>query len=159
MSLFQTFAALAQIILIDITMSGDNAIAIGMAASGLPEEGRRRAVLAGILSATILRVIFAIFAVKILQITGLLVAGGLLLLWVSWQMYRDLFRRATCEKKGASKFISARNGNAEKNLDARHRAKSSSPMFRCLWTMCWRWPVSHVSIRAFWPPDLRCRFY
>ena len=90
MTLFQTFAALAQIILIDITMSGDNAIAIGVAASGLPEKGRRHAVLAGILSATILRILFAAFAMQIMQVTGLLVAGGLLLLWVCWQMYRDI---------------------------------------------------------------------
>lgn len=71
-------------------MAGDNAIAVGLAAAGLPKDKRHHAVLAGIGAATILRILFAIFAVQILHITGLLAAGGLLLLWVGWKMYRDV---------------------------------------------------------------------
>jgi YjbE family integral membrane protein len=114
MSSLQTLAALAQIILIDITMSGDNAIAIGMAASGLPEQGRRRAVLAGILSATALRVVFAVFAVQIMHVTGLLAAGGLLLLWVSWQMYRDI--RHAQKKHNASEVVQSEAISPKKTL-------------------------------------------
>jgi len=82
--------ALGQILLIDISLAGDNAIAVGLAAAGLPKEDRKKAVLIGILAATLLRIVFAFFAVQMLQITGLLVAGGLLLLWVSWKMYREI---------------------------------------------------------------------
>lgn len=82
--------ALLQILLIDLSMAGDNALVVGMAAAGLPQDKRKHAVLAGIVGATVLRIIFAVFAVQILQITGLLAAGGLLLLWVSWKMYGEL---------------------------------------------------------------------
>jgi YjbE family integral membrane protein len=82
--------AFFQIVLIDVAMAGDNAIAVGLAAAGLPKDKRHHAVLAGIGAATILRILFAIFAVQILHITGLLAAGGLLLLWVAWKMYRDI---------------------------------------------------------------------
>lgn len=85
--------ALGQILLIDISLAGDNAIAVGLAAAGLPKKDRHKAVLAGIGAATVLRIVFAFFAVQMLQITGLLVAGGLLLLWVSWKMYREIRHR------------------------------------------------------------------
>lgn len=88
--MFADLLAIAQILLIDISLAGDNAIAVGMAASGLPEIQRHKAVLAGIVAATVLRILFAFFAVELLHVTGLLVAGGLLLLWVSWKMYRDI---------------------------------------------------------------------
>jgi len=82
--------AFAQIVLIDMSMAADNAIAVGLAASGLPKDKRHHAVLAGIGAATILRILFALFAVQMLRITGLLVAGGLLLLWVTWKMYHEV---------------------------------------------------------------------
>jgi YjbE family integral membrane protein len=92
MHLLPQLAALFQIILIDIALAGDNAITIGLAAAGLPEEQRHKAVTTGILAATVLRILFAIFAVQLLHITGLLAAGGLLLLWVSWKMFMDIRR-------------------------------------------------------------------
>lgn len=79
-----------QIALIDLSMAGDNALVVGMAAAGLPTDKRHKAVLAGIAGATVLRILFAIFAVQILHVTGLLAAGGLLLLWVAWKMYEEL---------------------------------------------------------------------
>jgi YjbE family integral membrane protein len=85
--------AFLQILAIDISLAGDNALAVGLAAAGLPTQKRHHAVLAGIVTATILRIIFAIFAVKLLHITGILVAGGLLLIWVAWKMYRELRHR------------------------------------------------------------------
>src|SRR3712207_4335680 len=84
------FSALAQVIMIDLVLAGDNAIVIGMAAAGLPKEQRSRAILIGIAAATILRIIFAGLTTQLLQIVGLLLAGGILLLWVCWKMWREL---------------------------------------------------------------------
>jgi len=83
-------AALGTIIVIDIVMSGDNAIIIGMAAAGLAPEIRRRAICIGIATATVLRVIFAMAAFHLLMVIGLTLAGGLLLLWVCWKMWRQI---------------------------------------------------------------------
>ncbi len=82
--------ALATVILIDIVMSGDNAIIIGMAASGLKPRLRRRAIVIGIAVATVVRIMFAVVALELLAIIGLTLAGGLLLLWVAWSMWREV---------------------------------------------------------------------
>jgi YjbE family integral membrane protein len=82
--------AFLSIVAIDIVMSGDNAIIIGMAAAGLPVDLRRRAIAVGIMVATVLRIAFAAVTVQLLQVVGLTLAGGLLLLWVCWKMWREL---------------------------------------------------------------------
>ncbi len=82
--------ALVSIILIDIVMSGDNAIVIGMAVAGLPPPLRRRAIVIGIAAATLLRIAFAVIIVELLSITGILLAGGLLLVWVCWRMWQEI---------------------------------------------------------------------
>ena len=82
--------ALLQVVLIDLVLAGDNAIVIGLAAAGLPEAQRGKAILIGIVAATMLRILFAGLATQILQIVGLLLAGGILLLWVCWKMWREL---------------------------------------------------------------------
>lgn len=82
--------ALFQVIMIDLVLAGDNAIVIGLAAAGLPEEQRKKAILIGIVAATVLRIGFASVTVQLLQIIGLLLAGGVLLLWVCWKMWREL---------------------------------------------------------------------
>ena len=82
--------ALLQVIAIDLVLAGDNAVVIGLAAAGLPPEQRKKAILVGILAATVLRIAFATVAVHLLAIIGLLLAGGLLLLWVCWKMWREL---------------------------------------------------------------------
>jgi YjbE family integral membrane protein len=87
---WSALAAFTQVVLIDISLAGDNAIAVGMAAAGLPAAKRHRAILAGIVAATILRIAFAIFAVQLLHIIGFMLAGGFLLLWVTWKMVREL---------------------------------------------------------------------
>jgi YjbE family integral membrane protein len=85
------FTALLQVIAIDLVLAGDNAIVIGMAAAGLPSDQRRKAILVGIAAATALRICFALMATWLLQLgPALLVAGGLLLLWVCWKMWREL---------------------------------------------------------------------
>lgn len=82
--------ALLQVLLIDLVLAGDNAIVVGMAVAGLPAEQKRRAILIGIGAATVLRIGFALITLQLLAIVGLLFAGGLLLLWVCWRMFREL---------------------------------------------------------------------
>lgn len=95
-------SAFAQVILIDVILSGDNAIVIGMAVAGLPPEYRNKIIVYGILAATILRILFASVAVQLLQIIGLTLAGGILLLWVAWKMWRELRLQAKAAKEGAN---------------------------------------------------------
>jgi YjbE family integral membrane protein len=87
-------SALLQVILIDLVLAGDNAVVIGLAAAGLPAEQRRRAIVVGIIAATGLRIVFAGVATQLLQVIGLLLAGGVLLLWVCWKMWRELREQA-----------------------------------------------------------------
>lgn len=85
------FAAFFQVIMIDLVLAGDNAVVIGLAAAGLPSDLRRKAILIGIIAATVLRICFALITTQLLALGGgLLIAGGLLLLWVCWKMYREL---------------------------------------------------------------------
>ncbi len=86
----QAILAFLQVIMIDLALAGDNAVIIGLAAAGLPPGQRSRAILVGIVAATVLRILFALVAVELLAIVGLLLAGGILLLWVSWKMWREL---------------------------------------------------------------------
>jgi predicted tellurium resistance membrane protein TerC len=83
-------SVLLQVILIDLVLAADNAIVIGLAAAGLPQAQRGKAILIGIVAATTLRILFAGLATQILQIVGLLLAGGILLLWVCWKKWREL---------------------------------------------------------------------
>ena len=82
--------ALLSVVIIDVVLAGDNAIVVGMAAAGLPAGKRRRVIVLGIAAATVLRILFAYFTTQLLEIIGLTLAGGVLLLWVSWKMYREL---------------------------------------------------------------------
>jgi len=82
--------AVLQVIMIDLVLAGDNAVVIGLAAAGLPPAQRSKAILVGIIAATVLRLAFAAIAIELLAIVGLLLAGGILLLWVCWKMWRDL---------------------------------------------------------------------
>jgi len=82
--------AFAQVVFIDIVMAGDNAVAVGLAASGLAPDKRRQAIFYGLIGAVVTRIGFVLITVQLFQIIGLLLAGGLLLLWVCWKMWRDL---------------------------------------------------------------------
>jgi YjbE family integral membrane protein len=95
-------SAFLQVVAIDLVLAGDNAVVIGLAAAGLPPERRRRAILVGIIAATLLRLAFAAVAVELLAIIGLLLAGGILLLWVCWKMWREL-RGTTADTEAAQK--------------------------------------------------------
>lgn len=81
---------LFQVLMIDIVLAGDNAIVVAMAAAGLPTEQRKKAILWGIIAATVMRIGFASITVQLLAIVGITLAGGVLLLWVCWKMYREL---------------------------------------------------------------------
>ncbi len=87
-------AAFLQVLAIDIVLAGDNAIVVGALAAGLPADQRRKVIVIGVVAALVLRVIFALMVTWLLGIVGLVLAGGLLLLWVAWRMYRDLHHGA-----------------------------------------------------------------
>jgi predicted tellurium resistance membrane protein TerC len=83
-------ATLLQVIMIDLTMAGDNVVVMGTLSSGLPEKDRKRVILLGVGMALIFLIGFALVATQLLKITGLILAGGLLLLWVAYNMYNEL---------------------------------------------------------------------
>ena len=87
-------AAFFQVLMIDLVLAGDNAIVVGALAAGLPPEQRKRVILIGVIAALVLRVAFALLVTQLLQIVGLILAGGILLLWVAWKMYRELHHGA-----------------------------------------------------------------
>jgi YjbE family integral membrane protein len=84
------FAAFLQVLAIDLVLAGDNAIVVGALAAGLPAEQRRKVIFIGVIAALVLRILFALIVTQLLQIVGLILIGGLLLLWVAWKMWRDL---------------------------------------------------------------------
>lgn len=88
------FAAFLQVLMIDLVLAGDNAIVVGALAAGLPAEQRKKVIVIGVVAALVLRVIFALMVTWLLGIVGLVLAGGLLLLWVAWRMYRDIHSHA-----------------------------------------------------------------
>jgi YjbE family integral membrane protein len=105
-SLAGDLSVLGQVLLINVVLSGDNAVVVGLAAAGLPAEERRQALWLGIAAATLLRVGFALVATRLLDVLGLLLAGGLLLLWVAWKLWRELrraHRPAAARNPGAAK--------------------------------------------------------
>jgi YjbE family integral membrane protein len=88
----QDLAALAQVVMIDVALAGDNAVVVGLAVAGLPARQQRPAILLGIGGATVIRIAMGAVALRLLALIGLLLAGGLLLLWVCWRMFRELRR-------------------------------------------------------------------
>lgn len=94
-------AALLQVLMIDLVLAGDNAVAVGLAAGALPEKDRKKAILYGLIAAVVLRIAFALVTVQLLAIIGLLFAGGVLLLWVCWKMWRELRDQAAHDEEQA----------------------------------------------------------
>jgi YjbE family integral membrane protein len=84
------FSAFLQVLMIDLVLAGDNAIVVGALAAGLTADQRRKVIMIGVLAALVLRIIFALVVTQLLQIIGLILVGGLLLLWVAWKMWREL---------------------------------------------------------------------
>lgn len=106
------FAALLQVMAIDLVLAGDNAIVIGLAAAGLPKDLRAKAILIGIIAATVLRIFFALITTQLLAIIGLLLAGGMLLLWVCWKMWTEL-RNDQSNENRAEEALSETDLNAD----------------------------------------------
>src|SRR5262245_20239833 len=121
----EALAALLQVVMIDLVLAGDNAVVIGLAAAGLAPEQRKRAIIIGIVAATILRIILATIATQLLQVLGLLLAGGILLLWVCWKMWREL-RTASQEQQEADEMLVDRDPRHEVTVAGRLRRKSFS---------------------------------
>ena len=90
----EALAAFGQVVLIDVVLAGDNAIVVGALAAGLPAQQRKQVILIGIIAALVLRIGFALAVTQLLQIVGLILAGGLLLLWVAWRMWREINPRS-----------------------------------------------------------------
>jgi len=100
-------SALFQVLMIDLVLAGDNAVAVGLAAGGLPPELRRKAIFWGLAAAVATRIGFALITTQLLGIVGLLFAGGLLLLWVCWKMWRELRDQAIAQEEAAEAALDA----------------------------------------------------
>lgn len=94
-------SALGKVLMIDLVLAGDNAVAVGLAAAALPPEQRKKAILIGLAAAVVLRIGFALITVQLLAVIGLLLAGGVLLLWVCWKMWRELQEQRTHDQAEA----------------------------------------------------------
>ena len=116
--------ALFQVILIDLALAGDNAIVIGLAAAGLPAEQRARAILIGIIAATVLRIAFAGITTQLLSMVGLLLAGGILLLWVCWKMWRELRATSHAASLEGTEVITGIDINADGSIGGRAAGKT-----------------------------------
>jgi YjbE family integral membrane protein len=103
--------ALGQVILIDLTMAGDNVVIIGTLTSGLPPRERRRVIMLGVAMALVFLIAFALIATRLLKFTGLLLAGGLLLLWVAYNMVRQLRPHLSAGSDGPSTAKGPPRGN------------------------------------------------
>ena len=130
--------AFFQVVMIDLVLAGDNAVVIGLAAAGLPKDQRSKAILIGIVAATVLRILFASVTTQLLQIVGLLLAGGILLLWVCWKMWREL-RTTAKEQHDAAEAL------ANADLDASGGIAEAAPR-KSLRDAVWQIIIADVSM-------------
>lgn len=119
----EAFVALMQVITIDLVLAGDNAIVIGLAAAGLPGDQRNKAILVGILAATVVRIIFAVATTQLLQVLGLILVGGILLLWVCWKMWREL-TQSSAEESEALEAMTSEDLNADGTIGGKAPRKT-----------------------------------
>jgi YjbE family integral membrane protein len=134
----EALSALLQVIMIDLVLAGDNAIVIGLAAAGLPKEQRTKAILIGIVAATVLRIGFAAATTQLLQVVGLLLAGGVLLLWVCWKMWREL-RTSHAEEGAATEALE------ERDLDKDGKIAAGAPR-KTFAQAAWQIVIADVSM-------------
>ena len=118
-------SALFQVIFVDIVLAGDNAIVVGMVAASLPREQRARVIVLGIAAATVLRIVFAAVTTQLLQVLGLLLAGGVLLLWVCWKLWREL--RDQGPEDAAVEELEERVGEVLPTADFNHLTHNPGP--------------------------------
>jgi len=119
--------ALFQVLLINIVLSGDNAVVIGMVAARSEPKRRGQVILWGMVAAVVLRIVFAVIAVDLLNILGLLLAGGVVLLWVAWRLYRDI-REHKEEDEGVEAIEAAEKGSVTNEMSTSH-----IPLSRAIW--------------------------
>ncbi|MDB5424377.1 MAG: hypothetical protein JWQ29_1793 [Phenylobacterium sp.] len=103
-------AAFFQVVMIDLALAGDNAVAVGLSASGLPPKQRKRAIVLGLAAAVVMLIGFALITTQLLKLVGLLLAGGFLLLWVCWKMYRELREQGREESQEGEAALEAATG-------------------------------------------------
>jgi YjbE family integral membrane protein len=121
-------AALLRVVMIDLVLAGDNAVVIGLAAAGLPPEQRKRAIITGILMATVFRIGLAAIAMQLLQVLGLLLAGGIVLLWVCWKLWRDLRTASPKQHRAGESLVDHRpapDGTAPGQLSRKSFAQAT----------------------------------
>lgn len=136
---YQGLMALLQVIGIDLVLAGDNAIVIGLAAAGLPKEQRAKAILVGIGAATIMRIGFALLTTQLLAVVGLLLAGGILLLWVCWKMWQEL-------REGAHEHdVEAMEALANEDIDADGAVADDAPK-KTFAQAAWQIVIADVSM-------------
>lgn len=131
--------AFMQVIAIDLVLAGDNAIVIGLAAAGLPREQRAKAILVGIAAATVLRIAFALVTTHLLALTGLLLAGGILLLWVTWKMWRELRIDRSANDEAAAEAL------ADSDLDADGTIAGGAPR-KTFGQAAWQIVIADISM-------------
>ena len=161
----EAITALFQVVMIDLVLAGDNAIVIGLAAAGLPQEQRTKAILVGIVAATALRILFASVTTQLLKLVGLLFAGGLILLWVCWKMWRELRTSAEEGREATEALIGYDINVATERLPHTLLAKLSPALLgrlssltcRCPLTMSSRLRVPRGSTRSCSFSVLYCR--
>lgn len=134
----EALSAFLQVVFIDLVLAGDNAVVIGLAAAGLPAEDRRRAIMVGIIAATVLRIGFASVTTQLLEIIGLLLAGGILLLWVCWKMWREL-------RADAQQTVQAEEALESRDLDADGAIAGTAPR-KTLKQAVWQIVLADVSM-------------
>ena len=133
----EALSALLQVIMIDLVLAGDNAIVIGLAAAGLPKAQRSKAILVGIVAATVLRIGFAAVTTQLLQVIGLLLAGGILLLWVCWKMWREL--------RAGHDDLDAREALENRDIDSDGQVAGNAPR-KTFAQAAWQIVVADVSM-------------
>jgi YjbE family integral membrane protein len=133
----EALTAFFQVVMIDLVLAGDNAIVIGLAAAGLPKGQRNKAILAGIIAAAILRIGFASVTVQLLEIIGLLLAGGILLLWVCWKMWREL-RTSPAHHQNAKETLGYQDIDADGMI--------AGPSRKTLGQAIWQITIADVSM-------------
>ena len=146
--MYSELSALLTVIVIDLVLAGDNAIVVGMAAAGLERDLRRKAIIIGIAAAALLRIVFALFTTQLLGIIGLTLAGGLLLLWVGWKLWREMHKTLRSSDVDDVLADAASCGNVTVSADGTTRAwrrprplgrpfhRSWLPTSRCRSTTC-----------------------
>jgi len=125
---YSALFALFQVLMINIVLSGDNAVVIGMVAARVAPDNRHKVILWGMVAAVLLRIVLSIFAVRLLAILGLSLAGGIILLWVAWRLYRDI--REEREEKAALAVIAA--DRAERSAHSPRAAPTAVPLGRAV---------------------------